>query len=282
MATDQYVLGDEPPGDQGKAVGETLPEVVVELVGTIEDVPAGTIKNAIVKIGVTDAALADLRAKVNDALAKYDGSKDAYELVRRIRLDIVKLRVAVEKEAKEGRAEALAVQRLWLGAEKKVTGFYSEDEQRLADAEFQYTEKIRLAAEEKQRVERERVNALFVQLQAVDWPGNELMVSQMTPEEFGAALAKATETFEAVKAARKAEEDRKIREAQEAEELAERNRKEQERLAEVERKQQAERDRLAAEQKAAEERNAAALREIEEKKAAEQRAREEAQKHADD
>ena len=96
------------------------------LIGTIEDVPAGTIKNALVKLNVTDMELAKVRGSVMEAVEKFDGTKASYEAVKRARLDVVPLRTSVKKEAEAGRAEAIAVQKLWIGAEKTVTKFYAD------------------------------------------------------------------------------------------------------------------------------------------------------------
>lgn len=279
---DQYELGDEPSQQEtGPAkVTETLPEKVVTLIGTVEDVPAGTIKNALVKLNVTDASLAVLRGEVDELLAKWDGSKAMYELFKTKRNAIVRgLRTPVKAEAEAGRAEALAVQRLWIGAEKAVTGFYSAQEDRLKAKEIEYETKLAKEAEEKARVERERVEGLFNQLKAFEWPGNALIVAQMTDEQFTAELAKVKAQFEEVQALRKAEAERKAKEEKEAAELAERNKAEAARLAKVAEEQKAEADRIAMAQKveqdrldaaakAQQEANAKALKDIEDAKAA--------------
>ncbi len=281
MPEEQYVLNEDAGTKAQQAPDDKLPEVVVELVGKIEDVPAGTIKNALVKLSVTDVALATVKAGVLETLAKWDGSKASYEVVKRARLDLVPLRVAVEKEAKEGRAEALAVQRLWLTAEKSVTGFYADLEAQLAAKEFEYTEVIRKAAEEKARIERERVTKMYDQLKAYDWPGNELICAQYTPEQFESELAKSRANWETVQAAKKAEADRIAKEAKDREEQAEKNRLEAVRLEEVAKGQREAQARLDAQQKAIEDQKAAALKEIQDAKDKDEADRKAAQDEAD-
>lgn len=248
MADEQYELTDEPKGPDTQDGQPSAPVVDKSILGEIQDVPAGTIKNALVKVGISDEVLIGIRQKAKTLLSTWTGTgtKEQYDAVKRFRLDIRPLRVAIEKAAKEGREEAIKVQRLWLDAQKVATTPLTEVEDQMAAKESIYEAEVQRVADEKARVERERVMALFAQLQAVEWRGNELVVAQMTPEAFESELKAATAAFEEVQAFRKAEAERKAKEEKEAAELAERNRLEAVRLAEV----QAEQDRKAAQQRA--------------------------------
>ncbi len=219
---------------------QSLPTVELPaLIGTIEDVPAGTIKNALVKLNVTDVALAKVRGTVMDAVQKYDGSKASYEAVKRARLDVVPLRTSVKKEAEVGRAEAIAVQKLWIGAEKTVTGFYANLEALCATKEEEYETARRKEAEEIAVKEKARVDALIAQLTAYEWQGNPFEVAQDTPVQFAERLSKAQDSFRLIEAGRKAGADRKVKEEQESRELAEANRLEAQRLDDIRMKQEA-------------------------------------------
>lgn len=236
--------------EQYELASETKPDtkdLEVQVVQTIEDVPAGTIKNALVRLSVTDAELAKTKAEVKSVLQTWDGSKKSYEAIRRVRLDLVPKRTAIVKEAKAGREEAISVQKLWIGAEKALTGFYAELESECAEFEEKYLAEERRIAEEKAQKERDRIQGLVNQLTPYEWEGNELILAQATPEEFADILSKAKERFAVIEAGRRAEAERKEREEREARELAEANRKEAERLAKIEADQKAEAEKLRKE-----------------------------------
>lgn len=280
MQEEQYELNEE----SNKA--EKLPVRESSILATIEDVPAGTIKSALVKINVTDEQLTELTAKVNNHLATIKGlpTKEQYEATKRLRLDIRPIRIAIEKAAKEGREDALKVQRLWLAAEKAATSPFSALEEALSVLEGRHEAELKRVAEEKVEVERKRVAVLYDQLKAYDWPGNEIICAQYTPEEFTSELAKSKTNWEAIQAGKRAEAERLEREAKDRAEQEERNRAEAERLREVEEKQRAEQARLDAERAAAlkevEEAKAKALKEIEDAKARDEAERVKAQVEA--
>jgi hypothetical protein len=275
MADEQYELTDEPRQDAARGSKVIAPEQTKEvaaplaLIAKIEDTADGSVVKALTKLQVSDASLTALRAEVDAELAIYDGSKGAYERLGKLRNKIVRtLRTPVKDELKAAREQAIAFQRLCVAAENAITGFYQEQEGRLKIQEELYEAEVRRQAEEAARIERERVEGLFSQLKAVEWRGNELIVAQMTPEQFDAELKAATAQFEELQAFRKAEADRKAAEEKAAAELAETNRKEAERLAEVAKQQKAEQDKLDAARREQEELNRKALQDIEDRKAA--------------
>ena len=218
-----------------------LPEMEhLALIGTIEDVPAGTIKNALVRIGVSDEKLMAVRTETDKVLATWDGSKESYDRVKRHRLDNLRpVRTGVVKTAEDGRAEANHVQRLWIKAEKAVVGFIESDETRCFEKEREYERKIQEEQDAIAAKEMARVDAMISKLLTLGWVGNQLEVAQDTPVQFAERLSKAQESFSLIEASRKAEAERKAKEEQEARELAEANRLEAERLAKVKAEQDA-------------------------------------------
>jgi hypothetical protein len=225
-------------------------DLEVQIVQTIEDVPAGTIKNALVRLSVTDSELAKVKSEVKAVLQTWDGTKKSYEAIKRARLDLVPKRTAIVKEAKAGREEAISVQKLWIGAEKALTGFYSDLESECAEFEEKYLAEERKEADELAAKEKARVDAMLAQLAAYEWEGNELILAQATPEEFAFILSKAKDRFAVIEAGRRAEAERKEREEREARELADANRKEAERLAKIAEEQAAAAAKLKADQEA--------------------------------
>lgn len=217
----------------------------------IRTLPESLVKNALAKVDATPEKLVELTKKVNDHLAtwKGTGTKELFEATKRLRLDIRPFRVAVEKAAKAGREEANRVRQLWIDAEHEFTDPLDALESLLAKHEDLYTKELQRIADEKARVERERIEGLLDQLKAYEWPGNALVVAQMTPEQFAEELAKAKKTHEELVAFRKSEAERKEREAKEAAELAERNQAEQKRLAEQAAAQKADQDKLDAQRR---------------------------------
>jgi hypothetical protein len=252
----------------------------ITLVAKVQDVKTGAVSKALADLKITDASLTALRNEVDEALKGYDGSKGQYEALGKLRNRIIRNNKTPTKDAlKAAREESLNFQKLVVAAENILVEFYDDQAGRIKQQELMYEAEVARVAEEKAKVERERVEGLFGQLKAFEWPGNALIVAQMTDEQFKEALETSRGHFEEVQAARKAEAERKAQADKDAAELAETNRKEAERLAQVEAGLKAEQaridaenkatqERLAAEQKTADERNAAALREIEEKKAA--------------
>lgn len=269
---EQYELPDNQGQDSARPVPSNKSDPMVaktlqrSFIGTIEDVPAGTIKNALVKVNVTDEKIQEIATQVEAVLVQWTGTgtKEQYDLVKRTRLDMRPLRVAVQKAAKEGREEANRVRQLWIDAEHAVTDPLIELESRLEGKEKQFEEEQARLAEEAARVERERVLGLFKQLQDVEWRGNELIVAQMTPEQFDAELKAATAQYEELQALRKAEADRIEREAREAAELAEKNRAEAVRLAEEGARQRAAAEQIERDKAEAEAQRQKALAEVEE------------------
>ena len=218
-----------------------LPEKEIPtLIGTIEDVPAGTIRNALVTIGISDQKLMALRTDTDKVLATWDGTKESYERVNRHRLDNLRpTRTGTVKTAEDGRAEANQVQKLWIKAEKSVVGFIESDEARCFEKEREYEAGVQRKIDEAATKEKARVDAMLAQLAAYEWQGNPFEVAQDTPVQFAERLAKAQESFRLIEAGRKAEADRKAKEEQESRELAERNRLEAERLAKIQAEQEA-------------------------------------------
>ena len=269
MADEQYELTD---GSKNREPTQ-VPVVDTGVLGNIEDLPDGTIKNALAKVNVSSDAVTNLGQKVSGLLEMWTGTgtKDLYDSVKRLRLDIRTLRVSVEKVAKEGREEAIKVQRFWLSAEKAATAPLNEFEDMLKAKEIQFDTEQTRVAEEKARGERERVLVLFKRLQAVEWRGNELIVAGMTAQQFENELKDATAQFEEIQALRKAEAERKAQAEKDAAELAEKNRveaerlaKERQRLVEEDAKRQAETEKLERDKAAADIQRQKALAEVEE------------------
>lgn len=114
------------------------------------------IETALVRNNVTDAVIAQLKAKYgNLKLASLD-DKESYLEVKQAKKDCAKLRNLASKVCKEGREEANKIQKLWVAKEKEVIGKIDEVESPLDEEIEKYDkEQERKKNEEIQRQENE-------------------------------------------------------------------------------------------------------------------------------
>lgn len=212
------------------------------------------------KQNITEAVIAKLKA---DYLPlKINGVEDkvGYKTVYEARKNCKTLRVMASKVCKDGREDAVRVQKEWITAEKNVTGQISQVEDHLEgelsriDTE---KENIRLEAE---RIEKERLQYRIYQLteNGCSFDGAFYAIDNMkipaerikeaTDDEWEVAITTIKEKHGEILAAQAAEAKRLADEQSEQERLRlaeqERMNKEREELAKV----KAEQDKIAAEQ----------------------------------
>ena len=216
--------------------------------GQVQD--GDQLETALVKINVTRAILDKLKKEAEAFPTPKVGDKAGYEALRRHRLDIVPLRTATAKVMKSMREEAVAFQKKVVAKEKEITEELAEIEAIDQAKEDAYLAELKAIQDEKDRVEKIRVDAMLAQLTSYEWQGNPFEVAQDTPVQFAERLAKAQESFRLIEAGRKAEAERKAKEEQEARELAEANRKEAERLEKLRQEQEVAAAKLRADQEA--------------------------------
>lgn len=115
------------------------------------------IETELVKHNVTDATIAELRTKYLPLTISGIEDKKGYKEADEARKVCKNLRVLASKICKDGREDAIKVQKAWIAKEKEVTGQISEVEEHLVD-EMQRIddekERIRLETERK---EQERI-----------------------------------------------------------------------------------------------------------------------------
>jgi hypothetical protein len=111
-------------------------------------------EQALVKKNVTDAAISALKEKYGELKLRSVDDKEKYLEIKDAKKDCAKLRNLAVKICKEGRADAVAMQKKWVAKENEVVGKIEEVESPL-DAEidrFDANEQ-RIKDEEKQRQE---------------------------------------------------------------------------------------------------------------------------------
>lgn len=118
-----------------------------------------TIETALVKQNVTQAVIAALKDKYGGMTLKSLDDKESYLEIKAAARDCSKLRNLASKVCKEGREDAIKIQKLWVAKEKEVIGQIAEVENPL-DAEIaKYDAEVeRKANEEKQRQEEAYIN----------------------------------------------------------------------------------------------------------------------------
>lgn len=118
-----------------------------------------TIETKLVQSNVTDAVLSALKEKYGNMKLKAIDDKESYLEIKSAARECAKVRTLAVKVCKEGREEAVKVQKEWIATEKRVVGKVAEVEDAL-DAEIQrFDDNVaRLEAEEKERQESAYIN----------------------------------------------------------------------------------------------------------------------------
>jgi unconventional prefoldin RPB5 interactor 1 len=113
-----------------------------------------TMEKELVKANVTDAVIATLKDKYGSLRLRSVDDKETYLEIKDAKKDCAKLRNLAVKVCKEGREQAVAIQKKWVSKEKEVVGKIAEVENSL-DAEIDTfdAEVKRKELEEKQRQE---------------------------------------------------------------------------------------------------------------------------------
>lgn len=117
------------------------------------------IETALVKHNVTQAVIATLKEKYGNLKLKALDDKESYLELKAAAKDCSKIRNLAMKVCKEGREDAIKVQKLWVAKQNDVIGQIAEVEDPL-DAEIaKYDAEVeRKANEEKQRQEEAYIN----------------------------------------------------------------------------------------------------------------------------
>jgi colicin import membrane protein len=222
---------------------------------------------------VTDAAIAELKAKFAPLDIAGVEDKKGYALVHDARMTVRGLRTDVERKRKALKEDSLEYGRKVDAEAKRITKLLEEIESPLEAKEKAIDAELERIKQEKQREKDAMIQRRINALAAVGHPVNLSEIAQMNETVFQMVLKTATEAFEererlriaaeAALAEKRAEEERRAREEAEAKAKAE----------------AAERARLAEEAKALEAQRAALRKEQEEfeakRRAQEQAAREE-------
>ena len=82
----------------------------------------------LVKHNVTDAVIATLKSKYGDLKLRDLNDKENYLIIKSAAKEVAKVRNAVVKACKEGRDEALKIQKAWIAKEKEVLAKVAEVE----------------------------------------------------------------------------------------------------------------------------------------------------------
>ena len=131
-------------------------EETIQRAEVIEVTLEKKIETALVRHNVTDAVIQQLKAKYGDLKLAALDDKESYLEIKQAAKDCSKLRNLAAKVCKEGREEALKIQKLWVSKEKEVIAKISEIENPLDEEIAKYDAEVeRKKNEEKQRQEDE-------------------------------------------------------------------------------------------------------------------------------
>lgn len=114
------------------------------------------IETTLVKANITDKVIEAMKKKFGHLKLKDIDDKEGYLIVKDARKEVRKIGVLTEKLCKQGREDAIAVQKKWLSKEKEVLGKIAEVQDPL-DAEIKkYEDEVaRKQKEEEEKQERE-------------------------------------------------------------------------------------------------------------------------------
>jgi hypothetical protein len=113
-----------------------------------------TMEKELVKANVTDAVIARLKEKYGSLRLRSVDDKETYLEIKDAKKDCAKLRNLTVKVCKEGREQAVAIQKKWVSKEKEVVGKIEEVESPLDDEITRFDAEVkRKELEEKQRQE---------------------------------------------------------------------------------------------------------------------------------
>jgi hypothetical protein len=228
------------------------------------------ITTELTKFDTTAAAIAELSRQYMALEIKGIDDRDGFEACHVARIHIKQKRVAVEKRAKELRADAVRFQKECIAVEKDIVSklqpiydYLEDQENRVLEARAQ----IKAEAEAKiAAIIQARVNRLFAmgcRFDGMNYTYGSIVAPQAlvktcTDDQFEQLCRKIAEVIEgeltvkaAEETARKAEADRLAKIAEEQNRVAAEQAKERERLAAEGKAIQDEKDRLACEAKAA-------------------------------
>src|SRR6478609_2946145 len=163
---------------------------------TLEDVPDGEIKSALVKINITDAVIAELKAAAEALVIKGPDDVEGYERVKRQRLHTRPFPIKAGEIAEKGREEARAIVNQWLAAQKAVTERIEAIEAILQAKEDKYLADRKAIQDAIIAKEQARIENMQTRLLAVGWVGNQASLSTMNDDEFKTLLSQQTSAFE--------------------------------------------------------------------------------------
>lgn len=113
-----------------------------------------TIETKLVQSNVTDQVLAALKQKYGKMKLKTLDDKESYLEIKAAARECAKVRTLTVKICKEGREDAVKVQKLWIAKEKEVVGKIAEVEDALGGEIDRFDKEVeRLENEEKERQE---------------------------------------------------------------------------------------------------------------------------------
>lgn len=115
------------------------------------------IDNKLVKANVTEAVIADLRERYLPLKIAGIDDKETYLLVKEGRKNCKAIRVIATKICKDGREDAVAIQKKWVAKEKEVTSRIAEVEDYLEEQEKAYEAEVAAEKEARKRREEEQL-----------------------------------------------------------------------------------------------------------------------------
>ena len=184
----------------------------------------------VAEYNVTDAAIAEMKSRYMGLTIKGLDDTEGFQAVHDARIIVKNHRIAVEKRRKELKADALAWGKKVDGKAKVIFGKLEPIETHLQTEEAKITDEQKRIKNEAERKEKEKIDSRLTSLAGYGKIMPFFDVAAMSDEEYGDAIAKACDEYNA-----------------ELARIAEGKRKEDERKAKEEADRKAEAEKLAKE-----------------------------------
>jgi hypothetical protein len=155
------------PYEPGNFTGDRLTPIPTVFQEDINESVELTVQERLVKAGITEEALSELRQNAEQWMKPVHSEKELDELQKNVITPLVKMRTKIERICKKGREEANMIRNAWIANEKTYTGMVRQIEDPLVKYKDDFrAEQERIKKEEEAEAQRQ-LQARYAALEAV-------------------------------------------------------------------------------------------------------------------
>jgi hypothetical protein len=155
------------PYEPGNVTGDRITPIPTVFQEDINESVELTVQERLVKAGITEEALSELRQNAEQWMKPVHSEKELEELQKNVITPLVKMRTKIERICKKGREEANMIRNAWIANEKTYTGMVRQIEDPLVKYKEDFrAEQERIKKEEEAEAQRQ-LQARYAALEAV-------------------------------------------------------------------------------------------------------------------